>query len=337
MIASLHTQIRNFRFAIPFILLFTLVLVALNIDLVSRDIILSNAIIIDLIIIIPFIWFLVIRKSKVPKITIVPLLIIGTTVGVNIIPEQNQYYLSLFRSYGIPLIELGVITFIIIKTRRVIIDLNQNQKNQSDFYEALLITCKESLPGPIASLLATEIGIIYFGFFKWKSKQLQKNNFTYHKTSGSIATLAIIILLVIAETFIFHILLEKWNIYAAWILSGLSIYSGLQIFGWLKSIYYRPHIILENKIILRFGIISEAIIPIENIEKIELSSKDLPEDKSCQKLSPLGALDYHNVIITLKEASTFKSFYGLRKEFKSLAIYVDKKEEFKGMINNQTA
>jgi small nuclear ribonucleoprotein (snRNP)-like protein len=79
---------------------------------------------------------------------------------------------------------------------------------------------------------------------------------------------------------------------------------------------------------------TESIIDIENIESIELSSKDIETNKETRKLSFLGELESHNVIIRLKEEETLIGLYGIRKKFKILALHVDNKIEFQDRINN---
>jgi len=62
----------------------------------------------------------------------------------------------------------------------------------------------------------------------------------------------------------------------------------------------------------------------------------LPQDKSVVLLSPLDLLDSHNMIIDLKKEHTLHRIYGLTKRYSSIAIFVDKKEEFLDEINNLT-
>lgn len=59
---------------------------------------------------------------------------------------------------------------------------------------------------------------------------------------------------------------------------------------------------MENdQIHLRYGIMTETVIDIKDIDQIELSSKDIELDKNTRKLSFLGELESHNIIIHLKK------------------------------------
>jgi hypothetical protein len=144
----------------------------------------------------------------------------------------------------------------------------------------------------------------------------------------------VIIFIVAIETVVFHILLAKWNVVAAWVLTFLSIYSGIQIFGFLKSMLKRPISIENNKLFLRYGIMSEVTIDIKDIESIEVSSKDIELDKETRKLSFLGELESHNLIIRLKKENTLIGLYGMKRTFKNLAFHVDDKVKFENRIIN---
>ena len=73
---------------------------------------------------------------------------------------------------------------------------------------------------------------------------------------------------------------------------------------------------------------------LKEIDSIEISSKDVELNKETRKLSFLGELESHNVIIRLKNENTLIGLYGIKKKFKVLALYIDDKNEFKNQIDN---
>jgi hypothetical protein len=183
--------------------------------------------------------------------------------------------------------------------------------------------------------VATEIAVFYYGFIYWKKRKLEVNEFSYHKNSGTIGLLAAIIFIVAIETVTVHILLDKWSSIAAWIFTGLSVYSGIQIFGFLKSMFKRPIAIEGNTLYLRYGIMNEATIELNNIASIEISVKEIKLDTETRKLSFLGSLEPHNIMIKLKKEDTLTGLYGFRKTFKTLLLHIDKPNEFKLKIDSQ--
>lgn len=295
---------------------------------------LSIGITFDLLLTVPIVYFLLIRKTKIPKTTVVPFLIVGVIIGSFILPSENQFYLNLFKTWVLPIVELSILTFVIFKLRKGIRRYKLNKNQSFDFFTSLKDTCYEILPKAVVIPVVTEIAVFYYGFIYWKKRRIKNNEFTYHKDSGSTALLSVIIFIVAIETFVLHILLAKWSLTAAWVLTFLSIYSGIQIFGFLKSIFKRPISIENGKIHLRYGIMTETEIDLKDIASIEISSKDIELNKETRKLSFLGELESHNVIIRLKKENTLIGLYGIKRKYKTLVLHVDDKIEFEKQINN---
>jgi len=321
------------NFGIPLTLLGTLILLMKSSFLDGNDI-LNFAITADLLLTVPLVYFLLIRKSEIPKTTVVPVMIIGLVVGSYFLPQESQTYLGIFKTWALPVIEISILILIITKVRNAIKKYKTLKGSAPDFFDALKSTCYEILPKSVVIPVVTEIAVFYYGFINWEKRKLNKNEFSYHKDSGTIALLAAIIFIVAIETVVLHILLSKWSDIAAWILTFFSIYSGVQLFGFLKSMYKRPISIENGKLFLRYGIMNETIIDLKNIVSIEVSSKDIEQNKETRKLSILGDLESHNIIIRLKEDNMLTGLYGIKRKYKNLALHVDKKIEFTNRINN---
>jgi len=321
-------------FGIPILMILAMVLIARSSIFILNPNKLALGITLDLLLTIPLIYFLLIRNTSIPKTTIVPLMIIGLIIGSIILPSENQYYLTLFKIWVFPVIEMTMIGFVIFNIRKAIKKFKKNKAYTFDFFSTLKETCYEILPKKAVIPVVTEIAVFYYGFIYWKKRNLNKNEFSYHKNSGTISLLVAIIFIIGIETVAFHFLLLKWSDTAAWILTFLSIYSAIQIFGFLKSIIKRPISIEDNKLKLRYGILSEVTIDLNEIETIELTSKEIEFNKETRKLSPLGELESHNVVIRLKKENTLSGLYGIKKKFTVLAFYIDNKQEFKNKIEN---
>lgn len=329
---------RNFFvFTIPVLLILSLFFITQSNWFSKYPTQLSIGITIDLLFLIPLVYFFLIRKKEIPKITVLSLFIIGLVTASYILPENHQLLLSQVKTYFFPVVELGILTFLFIKIRKITIEFKKLKTGNQNFFDAVKIACKESFPAKIATLLATEIAVVYYGFFLWKKRNLKANEFSNYKESGIISILLVLILIVFIETIAIHKLIEDWSVLLSWILTGTSIYTGLQIFALVKSLVRMPFKVdvVTKEVLLYFGFFSKAIVPFNLIEKIEISSKDLPKDKSIMCFSPLNDLGGHNVIIHLKKELQFDSFYGFKKKAKSLAVSVDNKIEFVHLISKE--
>lgn len=295
---------------------------------------LSIGITFDLLLTVPLIYFMLIRKTSIPKTTVVPFLIIGMVVCSAILPIENQSYLDIFKTWMFPVVELSIVSYIIYNVTKAVKRYKLNKKEKLDFFTTLKNTCYEILPKSVVIPVVTEIAVFYYGFIYWKKRKLNENEFSYHKDSGTISLLIAIIFIVAVETVVLHILLQKWNVTVAWILTFLSIYSGIQLLGFLKSMSKRPISIKDEKLYLRYGIMNETTINLKSIDSIEISSKDVELNKETRKLSFLGELENHNIIIRLKQENELTGLYGIKRKYKNLALHVDKKNEFTTQINN---
>jgi len=294
---------------------------------------LSIGITFDLLLTVPLVYFLLIRKTNIPKTTAVPFLIIGLLIGSFILPAENQNYLDLFKTWVLPIVELSILLFAIYHLRKGIKHYTIHKNQSFDFYTTLKQTCYKILPKSAVIPVVTEIAVFYYGFIYWKKRKLASNEFTYHKESGTLTLLIALINIIAIETVVFHILLMKWSNLAAWILTSISIYSGIQILGFLKSMLKRPISIENNMLYLRYGIMTESTIDLDSIDSIELSSKDIEGDDMTRRLSFLGEMETHNVIIHLKEENTLVGLYGIRRKYKTLALHIDNKVAFKDCID----
>jgi hypothetical protein len=288
----------------------------------------------DLLLTTPLVYYLLIRKKAIPKITIVSFFMAGIAIASLILPPENQHFLSLAKTWILPLVEATILITIIYKGRKTLHRYRENKALSPDYFTTLKRTCQELLPGKAAVALATEIALVYYGFFHWKKLTLKQNEFTYHKDTGTLALLMAIIFLVAIEATVTHILLIRWSATVAWVLTVLSLYSFIQIFGVLKSIIKRPISIENNTLYLYYGVMSEAIIDIKDIASIEASTRTLGLDKETKRLSPLGELESHNIIIRLNKPNVLNGFYGIKKEFKTIVFHVDNRDEFKTQLEN---
>ena len=329
-IITLQRQLISF--GIPVLMMGTLAFITKSTLFNLKDNVLAFGITVDLLLTIPFVYFLLIRKTNIPSITIVPFFIFGIIVASILVPKENQYFLNLIKTWVLPLLETTILILVIYKIRKAVKHYKKNTVLTHDFFTALKNVCSEILPKKAVMPFAIEIAVFYYGFIYWKKLLPKENEFTYHKKSGTVTLLIAILFIVAIEASVIHVLLVIWSSVAAWIMTILSLYSAIQIFGFLKSIIKRPISIEGDKLNLRYGILSEAIIDIKDIESIEVTTKSVEFNKETRKLSPFGDLESHNVIIKFNKEQTLIGFYGIRKEFKTLALHVDNNAEFKTRI-----
>ncbi len=294
---------------------------------------LAAGIIFDLVVTSPLIYYFLIRKTRIPRTTVLPVVLLGVLIGYSVLPPENQYYLNQFKTWGLPLIEVSILGFVIYKVRKAIKRYSSIRGQVPDFFSALKTTCQQMLPRTFVMPVVMEIAVFYYGFIYWKRRVPGANEFSYHKESGTFSLLAGILFLVAIETTVLHVLLDRWSTTAAWIVTAISVYSGIQIFGFLKSMLKRPIAIRNDRLYLRYGIMSETTIELKDIDSIELSTAEIAFDDKTRKLSVLGSLESHNTLIHLKRQNELSGLYGVKRQYTSLALHVDQRVAFKNALD----
>lgn len=299
----------------------------------------SLGILFDCILTIPIIYFLLIRKTNIPTITVLYSIIIGLFIAGVIIPKDYHQTLELVKWIGIPLLEVFIISVLVYKIFKAKKSYTINYRASNEFFDNLQMAANDVFPGRIAKLLATEIAVFYYLFNTKKSANPSANEYSYHKNSGLTMSISILVILLIFETIALHFFIAKWSDSIAWIASGFSIYTGLQIVAILKSMNKRfIHFNYSTKqLVLNYGFACKSVIPFKAIKSVHLGNKKSNKTQQHTALSIFEMLESPNLCIILKDTRILEKLYGITKNYQSIGVYVDEKEEFynevKAIIN----
>ncbi len=317
---------------IPLMLL--LICVGLALSPMPEEIpVLSWGLALDLMVTVPLVYYLSIRKKNISKITVVPWIVGGILLSYHLLNQQNQPLSHYAFHYLLPLIELGIFSTIVYKSIKLIKEYRA-QASGGDFLNAIHQSAQEVFgQGLPAKLLAWELAVIYYGLFKWKQEAIP-NSFSYHKKAPIKSLLAVIMFLVVVETVVFHLLLQIWSVVAAWILTGLSLYSLLWLIAQWKSMAFRPITLNQHQLRLHHGMLFEAVVPLTNIEDYE-SIKSVGSEAKVLSLMP--QMDSPNVQIKLIEPIEVQGIYGQSSTESVLAFKVDDPEGFCQTLGDRLA
>jgi len=326
-------NLRYLQFGLPILIVLFLAVIPRISSFQNSAEELSLGILLDFLITIPVLFYFIIRKTNIPKITIIYSFIGGLTLASFIIPTDYHQLLSKVKYISIPLIEIGIVSMLIYKMSRLGKSLNRTTGD--DFYDRLLHACDEVFPNRIGKILATEIAVIYYLFVPKNKKTKTNLEFTYFKKSGIKLILSTFLFLISIETIVVHLLVSKWNMTLAWVLSIIGIYTMIQVFAIMRSMNKRLiNIDYEsNSLKLRYGFGSQTIIPFHSISSIEKTQKYF-DRKSHICLSLFDILDSKNIVIYLNEEKRLQKIYGIEKQYKSISIFIDEKDVFVSRIEH---
>src|SRR5690606_33023710 len=110
------------------------------------------------------VYFLFIRKTKIPKLTVYIFIFAGVLIASITIPEQHQNVLTLAKRWLLPVLEFFIISTILIKIF-LQIGRSRKSKNEVDSYTLIKTVVGDFFSGEkIKTLVATEIAVFYYGF-----------------------------------------------------------------------------------------------------------------------------------------------------------------------------
>ena len=214
-------------------------------------------------------------------------------IGSLIIPEQNKvifHFLESGRYFILAIIlilELSALATVCLAVRASLA-----KKEDPDLAVAVPI---ERIFGPslFSSILSFEGRVWSFALFDSKiqsSAYRGNNHFYYDKKDGAQSNLLGFILLIIIELPLVHLLLHfLWSATAANVTTGLTLFGLVFFFAEYKAVAKRPISIHKNNVIIRYGLYTSFIIPLDEISEIR------PNDSFVKRSSNVKRFNYSGV------------------------------------------
>jgi len=287
----------------------------------------------DLILTAPLLLFFLSGRT-LPKSVIGLFVTLGLVTAYVVIPTSEQFHLNLLRFLIVPVFELTVVGSVIYYAHKTIVQLKQVPHfTHLDYYTLFQQTAIKLLGNQrTGKVFGSEFALFYY-LFRWNRTTPTANEFSYHKTSGSVALVWALVLMTVAETVALHFLLINWSFITTWVLTATSMYGVFFLIAHANAMRYRPHVVTSDGIELKNGLFGTAIIPFSAINKVELSSKDLVDETlNIRHFSLLGKLESHNVVLYLKEPMQMELLYGITKNADVFTLSLDDTVGFKEEI-----
>ncbi|MEP7230324.1 MAG: hypothetical protein ABI691_08740 [Ginsengibacter sp.] len=321
---------------IPVLIFLSCFFITLTAKFKTNSELLSNAILIDILVVAPLIYFLAIRKSNISKLTVSRIFIAGLLVAGFILNVHSNPFLQIIKTWVSPLIE-GVVIFFIVSKFYI---TNKKAKEANNGKLDFLMHCRAVMfqvtgNEKFANIFSSEIAVLYYAFIGTKDKTIDyETKFTAYKENGVTLVLWVILSIFLIETTGVHFLLSLWSKTIAWVLTGLSFYTCIQLYAHIKAIKARPIIINNDSLEIHNGLAGDAYIQFDNIEKFELSKK-IPQDRSPVKIALLKGLENHNIVVYLKTPIQVTKIFGIKKNTDTVLFYVDKSKDFSNALTSR--
>ncbi|MFT3823652.1 MAG: hypothetical protein QM731_07010 [Chitinophagaceae bacterium] len=294
----------------------------------------SVAILADMLLVAPLIYFLATRKTSISKMSALRVFVLGLLVAGFILGSSNPF-LAFIKTWISPIVEGVIIVFIVKK----FVKANKHTgttHGRADFLlycRALMVQVAGNEKA--ANIISSEIAVFYYACFGKKDKTVDyKRKFTNYKGNGIIMVLWVVLSLFLIETVGMHFLLTLWGRTIAWVLTGLGFYTCIQLYGHIKAIKARPIAIGENALEVHNGLAGDASIKLSNIERVEVSRKK-PIDKQAVNIALFKGIEQHSVVVYLKEPITVTKIFGIKRTTDTVLFHVDNAKEFVSVLTSQ--
>jgi hypothetical protein len=291
----------------------------------------------DLIVGIPLLYYgLVMRPYRLSPLSLPPIVLLSFLLADYILPSANRSYLDLVWLL-VPLLELAAIAVFAWKARQVYGRYRQARERDPYFIGALKTSISTTFGNNLAvTLLTLEFSLIFLSLFGWFMKFRPTNSeqrvYTYHRTSRYPMIFGAFLVLIIAETIGFHLLLERWSPLVAWIVTGVSIYSIFWMLGDFTSLRLHPIVLDGETLHLRSGLLWSADLPVSQIADIQTPKR---ADAKARDYLSFARAGEAKLVLVLDRPLEVSGVFGIKKQPRRIGMFVDNTRVFRAELDQR--
>lgn len=285
----------------------------------------------DISLTIPLLYYLcVVRSGRAPLVSLLPVFLICLAVANRVVPAGHLPSLGWLRLLAAPL-ELVSIGSLVVCARQALRNVRTAEAQTGDAFERFQLGVRAAFGNNrLLEFLVTEIAFVYYGLFAWRRRVSVPEGATAttcYKKSGWSTILGVLIFLILIESTIVHLVLQRWSGTAVWIWDALDLYGILWLLGDYQALRLRPLLLTPDALHVRFGLRWSGTVPLHLIERIEkVSFRDpTPKGPDVLKIALLSEPEY---VVTLREPVTFQGLLGRQKAVRHLTLCVDDAQLF---------
>lgn len=297
----------------------------------SGAMVVVTAVTVDLVLIIPALhYLLVVRRHRLPAITVVPVFFLSLAIASVVLPADDRALYDLVVRLAVPL-ELGVAGYILY---RLLLGWRAiRAAGTNDVLDRYRAGARASFPATVPSVdraadaVAFEAAVVWFATRSWRSRpQLPAGAtaFPGHRASAYAGVVAGLLMVVAVEVVAVHLLLAAWSAAAAWVLTGLSLYGAVWLVGDLQAIRLRPSWVEGDRLCMRLGLRWTATVP---VSRVRAARKLAPGEDAGDALR-LALPNAPRVLVQLDTPATARGVYGIRRTVTSFELGVDDRDAF---------
>ena len=255
---------------------------------------------VDGLLVLPLLCFFCIKDKKQAATKAAVMACLVVLIGSYIIPEPSKqiwHHLESGRYVVLGLFLLFEVTALATVFLAIKAALNTGTDPDSAISQPIQRWLGDGL---VAKVLMFEARMWTYALF---SKGIQPRQFTgdqhfsYHAKDGAQSNLVGFVMLILFELPLMHLLLHFiWSPMAANIVTALTCFSLVFFIAEYRALSKRPISLLQDKLIIRYGLYAPMVIALNNIASIEINDEYIPRSKDLKRYNYAGN---PNVVIHL--------------------------------------
>jgi hypothetical protein len=282
--------------------------------------VLSTAVALDVLLIIPVAyWALVVRRRLGHARTLIPIVALCILAASAIVPARHAGVLAWAR-YLITPVEVGLLAYIVYKVRAML--ASGCASRAGDPVEAASAALQDALGSLFAArLIASEFAVSYYALASWGRRPHVPEGASGFAPARAATVIAVLVPIVALETMGMHMLISRWSVLAAWILTALSAYTMLWVFADYRAMAMRPTLVTRDEIVIRVGLRCSLRAPLTLVEHAQSTSwRD--RGRSLPGHLNMASPDSPNILVAFREPITAQRIFGVTTTIKSVGLRV---------------
>jgi hypothetical protein len=172
-----------------------------------------------------------------------------------------------------------------------------------------------------ADIVACEIAVLWYALASWRTGPEEGDDtFSCHRKTAYGAVVGALMLAIAGEAVPVHLLLSRWSVKAAWVVSALGLYGALWLIGDYRAMRLRPTRLDGSVLRLRFGLRWSLDVPFARIRAVRESGRG---DAAAAVDLTLALRGAKTVRLEFDGSLVAHGIYGRRRTVRSVDVGVD--------------
>ncbi|WP_426490158.1 hypothetical protein [Hymenobacter sp. 102] len=269
-------------------------------------------------------YLLVVRPYRLPVRTVAVAFAAAVALSYWLLPAPQQQYVR-WAGQALSGVELLTTALLLLNLRRLQQAYRAAAAHTAGVAERLTAAFRQVFGRPLAPLVF-ELLVFYYALASWRARPVVPAGsrvFSCYQESAFTACVGTVMLLSLAEMGALHLLLVRWNALAAGVALALHLYGLILLLAHVRAVRLLPvQLSAEQELLLRVGFFWTVRLPRAALAAGYLL-RDAPAPAPGRLNLARPLLTPPNVLLGLAGPQSIMGPYGLRRNARELAFYVD--------------